>query len=518
VGRDIGLDDARAAGREVRRAPRTKKPPAPPPPGEWPGPYATPAPFPLDVFPPPLRSFVEAVSAATVAPPDVPALTLLTVAGAAIGTTRRFDFREDWCAYPLLFSAIVGESGTGKSPAMKHVLAPLLAAESLAAEDAEVYRDLYDVRLAQLNAEVARQNEPIVADNAKLPPAHQRPLVPAYRGVPNWPRPEGARRYLMLDTTMEALVQVHAANPRGLLVWRDEVVAWIHSMDAYRGGKGADRQNWLQIYDSAPFGVDRKGEKARAGKERGERLYLPCPFVAVLGSIQPEVLGDLRGNKGREDGFLPRLTFAYPPGLAVAADYVAQPLTRAAAWPWWDAYRKLIFLAHDAQTGRAQPVHPAGGVEDVFAAWYNAGSAEMRLPDFPRYLWPYWSKLRNLALRAALVIHHLRLVCGEEVEALTLDGESMRAGLRVADWSKSHTLAVVGEVTTSEDDRAADRLTAYIRNRGGQATLRQIRAAKQLGGAGTDRIRAVLHRMAKDGVGEWEDNQKGFRLADQNRP
>src|SRR5205823_5783661 len=88
---------------------------------------------------------------------------------------------------------------------------------------------------------------------------------------------------------------------RGLLIIRDELSAWVKSLNQYRGGKGSDKQFYLSAWNSAAIAVDRQGKTT----------LIDHPFLAVVGCIPPEVLPDLDDESGREDGFLHRLLFTY---------------------------------------------------------------------------------------------------------------------------------------------------------------------------------------------------------------
>jgi hypothetical protein len=82
-------------------------------------------PFPVDALPEPIRGFVDAGARAIACDPSYLALPLLTAIAAAIGNTRRLDLKRGWSAPAILWGAIVGESGTAKTPAFKLVMRPV---------------------------------------------------------------------------------------------------------------------------------------------------------------------------------------------------------------------------------------------------------------------------------------------------------------------------------------------------------------------------------------------------------
>ena len=79
-------------------------------------------PFPVDALPEPLRGFVNVSAEAIGCDPSYVAVPALVVTAAAIGNSYRVVLKRGWSEPAVLWAAIVGESGTLKSPAFK--LAP----------------------------------------------------------------------------------------------------------------------------------------------------------------------------------------------------------------------------------------------------------------------------------------------------------------------------------------------------------------------------------------------------------
>ena len=93
-----------------------------------------------------------------------------------------------------------------------------------------------------------------------------------------------------------------------MLVYRDELTGLVASLNQYKGGKGGDKQFWLTPWSSQDYTVNRKGK---------EPLRIERPFLSVIGNIPPDMLGDLADRRGREDGFIDRILFAYPDPVTV---------------------------------------------------------------------------------------------------------------------------------------------------------------------------------------------------------
>jgi hypothetical protein len=58
------------------------------------------------------------------------------------------------------------------------------------------------------------------------------------------------------DPTIERFARLIGENPKGMLLYRDELSGWIGSHDRY-GGAGGDRPFYLQAYGGRPYVVDR---------------------------------------------------------------------------------------------------------------------------------------------------------------------------------------------------------------------------------------------------------------------
>src|SRR5262249_29142315 len=104
--------------------------------------------------------------------------------------------------------------------------------------------------------------------------------------------------------TTEKVAPLLRDNPRGVTVIKDELTSWVTSMDQYKAkGKGSDRQFYLSAWAGEPVRVDRKNSD--------DPLFVPHPFLAVVGGLPPDLLPRLRGEHGVRDGFFDRILPSY---------------------------------------------------------------------------------------------------------------------------------------------------------------------------------------------------------------
>jgi hypothetical protein len=91
--------------------------------------FAGPA-FPLDVLPPTLAKFVDAECRAMGADPSAIAMAALTAVAGAIHAETRMRAGEGWWEKPILWTALVGQPSTKKSPIIEKVKKPLSAIDN----------------------------------------------------------------------------------------------------------------------------------------------------------------------------------------------------------------------------------------------------------------------------------------------------------------------------------------------------------------------------------------------------
>lgn len=447
-------------------------------------------PYPVDALPEPLASFVAETADAIGCDPAYVALPLLAVAGSAIGTTRRLELKAGYSVPAILWSVIVGESGTSKSPALRTVLEHVRGRERrLREEHALDRRDYEDAVEAYEKARSAWRASKSGGD----PP--ERPAEPA------------SRRCLVTDVTVEALAVKLADNPRGLLLARDELAGWLNSLDRYAksGGGSGDESFYLSAYNGEPHAVDR-----RTGDRR--EVYVAQAALWLTGSIQPAILRRALGTERRESGLLARLLLtAPPPRPATWSEKEVSPLTRQ----WLhDVLDRLYALDPDADAeGREEPrlVRLEADAKAAYVQWHDRHGEELASLTGDRAA--AWSKLRESGARLSLIIHAVRVAAGKAASD-DVDAESMERALRLVEWHKAETrrvYAIVGQTDEEAAERQSDdRLAAWIDRHGGATTARDL-VSRVRWIATSDEAEAALRRLVAAGRGEWRERPPSER-------
>jgi hypothetical protein len=394
--------------------------------------------FPVDVLPIPAARLATDGADAIGCPWDFLGLPILAVAGGTIGRSVSLMLRPGHFAGASTYIGNVGLPSDGKTPALKAVAAAVRAIDDdLAAEHA--------LAMERWKAEADTPGP----DNKKRKP----------------PPPPKPRRIDIDDATMEVLPLILADNPRGLIMIRDELSAFILGMNQFKGGKGNDRSNALKIWSGDRIVKDRVGHEAH--------IPIRCshPALTIVGGLTPDMLGELRDPKGRADGFIDRFLLAYPDPLPVA-DWSDRGIPEEAAADWRELIARLWMRPLDVKDGRSMP-HVAHFTPEGKARWeerYNSHSAEMNAPDLPPYLRGPWGKLREYAGRLTLILTLLHHAADPTADSLAVPGVGPRRvddAWRLIGYFKTHARrvhAVIAAGPSTGESRAVKAILDWIRD------------------------------------------------------
>ncbi|MCE9543999.1 MAG: DUF3987 domain-containing protein [Planctomycetia bacterium] len=438
-------------------------------------------PFPVDALPEPVADLVAEGAEAIGCDASYLALPKLVAVASAIGNSRTIFLSDTWQEPAVIWAASVGDSGTLKSPAHERALAPLRRrqADAFAVHDAamQVHEGLLQVFEANRKAWQAKGRK------AGEPP-------------PETPQRPVCVRYLVSDTTIEALAQRLSENPRGLLIEADELAGWLRSFDKYRAGKGGDCAAWLSMHRAGAVTVDRKtGERPQ--------LYIPRAAVSVCGGIQPGILRACIGREHAEDGLLARLLLSYPPRRQKQwRDATIHPATLVAID---SLFGRLLELnantdKHGAWQPVALPLTPEA--KRLWIVFYNEHAAE--LADLSGDLAACWSKLEGYAARLALIC---QLIHGPESEAI--DEDAMQSGIALARWFGAEARRVYGLLAEDDDDRDRRQLVEWIEGHGGNVTAHELAHGPRAYRGNPTAAEAALAALVKAGYGKWETRPAG---------
>lgn len=369
--------------------------------------------FPIHVLPPDLADFVADVAATTNTPLDYPACFALAIAAGVVGATHALDIKRGHVQRSSVFLVAVAQKGSGKTPALDAVAAPV-----------------YD-RQARLHREKEKKAKAFVS-----------------------------------DVTAEKLAEVLNDNRRGVLMIRDELASWLASFNQYKaGGKGSDRQFYLSAWSSSAVSVDRKNKDS-------EPLYVRFPCLSVVGTIQPAVFDRFRGDA--DDGFYDRVLFTFPDELPLVGEQWKE-IDQSRADRWSEALADLSAMRMRERTDGSEHPHFLALTPDargVWQEWTEWVATTVNGDDFDPAIRGPAVKLSGYAARLALVCHMLRKAYGEPVRD-EIDADDMSRGADLGRYFLGHSKRAWAAVGLDGRHTSTQRLVQWVRDRNGAAFTRR---------------------------------------------
>lgn len=339
-------------------------------------------PFPMDVYPKRVAEYFQDVAGSIGCPVDYPAVFGLGVAAGVTGALYKLKIKESHLQTTNLYLCVIAPPGSKKTPALNAVATP-------------------------------------VYDEHQRREREQSERGPAF----------------LSDVTAERVAELLQNHPRGFPIIRDELRAWVSSMDQYKSGKsGSDRQFWMEAHSGLPTNVQRKDPNR-------PKVSVRHPAISVVGGTQPSVIAKMKGD---DDGFFDRLQFSWAdPGRFVGETWKTphQDLLKH-----WTGVMENLFTA--TMPEGAHGPHPNfleldRDARDEWEAWSNDVARKLNDPEYPEHLRNPTVKLEGMAGRMALVLHALWTASTGSMWS-RLIGREMASGVALAKYFLSHARKVHG--------------------------------------------------------------------------
>lgn len=230
--------------------------------------------FPLDVFPGSIQTYIMQCAETLNSNVDYMGCSLLWLISLCIGNSMKVEIKKGWQEVPVLWMAIVGKAGIGKTPSISNIIFPL---EKQNNREISKYIREYE------------KYEYYESLNAKEKKDHPEVLKPK------------KNQFIANDITLEALVQLHQENDNSVGVFKDELAGWFKDMNKYK--QGSDLEFWLSTWSGKSVNLNRI---TRAGS------FVASPMIPILGGIQPSIFNSFYTEENKDNGFMDRMLLSYP--------------------------------------------------------------------------------------------------------------------------------------------------------------------------------------------------------------
>lgn len=393
--------------------------------------WATPQPLPnslrkvkaLNVgwLPSTIRDAVSDIAERLSCPIDYVATSLLVGAGAIVGNRigilpKQYD--PTWEVYPALWGGIVGPPGSMKTPVQNVTMKPLDHIEEQESIGHAAAVATYQAAKKQYEKDLAAFK------------AGKVTTIPVEPMEPKKPR------LIVNDTTYQALGEILAANPRGLLVHGDELSGLLQSLDT--AGQEAARGFYLAGWGGAgSYAFDRIG--------RGN-IRLTHFALSVFGGFQPDKIKQYvqmaQSGSSHNDGLLQRFQLLVWPDLSETFVFVDRPPNQVALAAMNAA---MLGLRDGGKAGQLQQhgsrlLNFDADAQVFFNDWYVRNEELLRKDSRSPSEQAHFAKYRSLVPALALLFHLLE---GHEGAVCT---GCLSGAIRCAAYLKSHAQRVYAAI------------------------------------------------------------------------
>ena len=428
-------------------------------------------PFPVHALPDPIRRYVLEAHRAIQCDPSFIALPLLTALASVIGLSRCLNLKNGWSVPSIVWGAIIGDSGTSKSPALYAAMDGI----ALLQRNAQIR---YEQEMVDYEAELKRYN---AAKNATDQCDLEKPVEPI------------ADRLTVDDTTIEALATILVENPRGLLLSNDELASWVGSFDRYSSGSGADAAKYLSMFNGRSLTVDRKTGKPKT-------LHIPSAALSVAGGIQPRILRRAMTDVHRASGLMARFLLVWPP--RVVKQWAEDEISDESKREIHDIFERLYELhpkENEAGIPEPQTLRLSPAAKALWIDYFNRHSQQQA--DLEGDLSAAWSKLEEYAARLALIFQLVRDTHNSDLENEKVDESSMRSAIELTEWFKYEAKRVYHMLCEDEKEAEQRKLIDWIRLRGPVTVPEVQRGHRRLKTA--QETQEALEELVKRGLGRF---------------
>ena len=342
-------------------------------------------PYPVDCLPPALRRLADEAWETLGIPVDFIATVGLSVLATAVPHNLRLAAKRSWEEPAILFTAIIGDPGTAKSPAIALATRPV----------GDLQKEAYERHKAER------------ADWEHTPKKE--------RG----PEPK-LRIFMTTDTTFEGL-EKSLQDSGSVLCVLDELTSWFAGHSRYRGSGASERSQWLSLWPGGRIVVNRATKDA---------LFIDDPSVSVTGGIQPDLLAEMSkagGQTSQNDGMLDRFLFAWPD--AEPADLTDEEIGEETLANWSNLVKKLFRASLDRPT----IVRLTPEAKRAFKEWYRENNRSRR--ETRGLALGFAAKASGHLLRLTLVLH-----AASRPHALDTDVpvETLEAAITLLEYYREH--------------------------------------------------------------------------------
>ncbi len=416
--------------------------------------------FPLDVFPDAIQKIVYEVVTYENFNLEYTASIILSVFATAIGNTYRVNIKGKWVTNCPLYMMLVGRPGLGKTPPLNYLYAPIRDFDQQMLDKARLEYEQYKQLQGGKNGDGA-------SEQMEKPHFVQT---------------------IISDFTQEAMLSVHADNPRGIVLCVDEIMGLFNSVKRY-SAKSTLIQDLLSAYSGIPLKAVRKSEDFP--------MAIPVPCINIIGSIQTGLLDEVMKKEYMANGLIDRFLFVFPknkkiPEWQLGIDKHLRPDTMGR---WTAIIRKVIGLPlnmnEDGTAVKPIELELSNDASMEFYTWNNGIISMVNGIEDDNDVESRVMKLNGNTARLALILQVMRWSVGE-CRLDCIDIESVKGAIRLIDYFEESYKRVQASVDIACPKGKEGRLLDYL---GATFSSKEAEAVSELLGISRRTVYNQLDRL-----------------------
>jgi len=344
--------------------------------------------FPIDIFPTQIQDLINNAENTIGYNPDYLCTGILSISATAIGNYVNL-FNGSYSSQPILWLAIIGRQGIGKTHPLKFAKKPIEK------KDSKNYKEFQE-------------------------------LIQTYESQEKKGRKPKYKNTILTDFTPEKLAETLQFNDKGILIFKDELIGWINSFDQYK--KGGDQQKYLEFFNGGTLTVDRVSK---------DPIRVEKTNVNILGGLQPKKLKELAANGRNDDGFLSRLLFVYPTNLKPPF-FTGRSIKKIHT----ENYNRFILNLYDAPTSTLKTTETQ---IEIYQKWQHKKVQECFKDDLETSI---QAKLETYVWRLALIIEMMQQASINKFKQ-TLTDNSLKKAIKLIEYFRTNALRVHDNIQSS---------------------------------------------------------------------
>lgn len=413
-----------------------------------------------ELMPSPLKDWLKDISHRMQTPADFSTISAVVIFGSVIGSgcSIRPKQEDNWEVIPNLWGACIGQPSVMlKSPSMQEAMRMLEELQAHYGEEYEHQKNLFkadelekELKLKDIEKrmkDLARGKGITGTVDADAMAVLKHDYADLTKQLEQTPQ---RRLFKTNETTVQSMTLIQEQNERGILVFRDELVALLLNWDKEQNAD--ERGYFLEGWNGNGTYTDMKISR---GLTEAKNI---C--ISLLGGIQPDKLKRylLQAIKGNNDGLLQRLQLAVWPENPDSWSLVDQKPNYEAR----DRVEAILFKLAECDfkelgaNENGEKKRPFFRFDDEAQTVFNEWLTELHTIKIPQednpLMLEHFGKYRSLMPSLSLIFHCLDSI--QEGNSGPIKASSARLAASWCEYLESHARKVYSMVDKYEEEAA----------------------------------------------------------------